>query len=280
MQKQFPDDDTCLTYIFDSRYGQLKACPRCGVVSAKYYRVKNRMAFECKECRHQIYPLAGTIFQKTTTPLTLWFHALYLFSVSKNGVSALEIQRQVGVSYPTAHRMAKLIRTLMNDKGKLGFLGTPVEADEMYVGGRRKQSQVRDNKTPVVALVEVGGQVRTQVIDHADSKTVLPFLYANLDDGVELHTDESKIYKHLDVAKHFDHKSVRHIAKEFVSKEGVTTNHIEGFFGNTKRAMSGTYHSVSPEYLHSYVSEFAFRYNHRNETIFPLLISKAVMPVL
>ena len=107
MREQFPDDDTCLQMIFDSRFGGLKACPKCGVVSPKYYRVKKRMAYECKECGHQIYPLAGTIFEKTTTPLTDWFHAIYLFSVSKNGVSAKEIERQVAVSYKTAHQIGR-----------------------------------------------------------------------------------------------------------------------------------------------------------------------------
>ena len=280
MQAQFPSNDKCLEMIFNSRYGQLPACPKCGVVSAKYYRVKGRMAFECKECRHQIYPLVGTIFQKTTTPLVYWFHAIYLFSVSKNGVSALELHRQIDVSYKTAHRMAKMIRLLMKESGKIGFLGTPVEADETYFGGRRKQSSSYDNKTPVIAALEVEGEVRTEVVTKAHSKTVVPFLVDNVERGSMLHTDESKIYKHHDIVDYFDHKSVRHVAKEFVGREGVTTNHVEGFFGNMKRAIDGTYHSVSPQYLHSYVSEFAFRYNHRDEVIFPLLVAEAVKPAL
>jgi len=274
MQAQFPNDDTCLQYLFDSRYGGMKACPNCGIVSPKYYRVKKRMSFVCKECRHQIYPLAGTIFEKSTTPLTDWFHALYLFSVSKNGVSAKEIERQVRVSYKTAHRIAKMIRILMHESGQLGFLGTPVEVDEAYIGGKGKQNKKNDNKTPVLAALEVGGHVRTAVVPKANSKTALPFLESNVRPGSMLHTDESKIYKHLRVRVVFDHESVRHIAKEFV-KNGVTTNHVEGFFGQLKRSLDGTYHSVSPYWLHSYVSEFAFRYNHRHQNVFSLLLAKA-----
>lgn len=275
MQAQFPNDDACLQYLFDARYGGMKACPHCGTVSPKYYRVKNRMSFVCKECRHQIYPLAGTIFEKSTTPLTDWFHALYLFSVSKNGVSAKEIERQVRVSYKTAHRMAKMIRILMHESGKLGFLGTPVEVDEAYIGGKGKSSCAgRDNKTPVLAALEVGGHVRTAVVPKANSETALPFLESNVRPGSMLHTDESKIYKHLRVRVVFDHESVRHIAKEFV-KNGVTTNHVEGFFGQLKRSLDGTYHSVSPYWLHSYVSEFAFRYNHRHQNVFSLLLARA-----
>lgn len=278
MRAQFPNDDVCLQMIFDSRYGELKACPKCGVVNAKYYRVKGRMSFVCKECRHQIYPLVGTIFEKTTTPLTDWFHAIYLFSVSKNGVSAKEIERQVGVSYKTAHRMAKLIRFMMHENGKLGFLGKPVEADEIYIGGRqRKQAVKYDNKTPLLAAVEVGGHVRTKVVNTASSATVLPFLYENVYEGSTLHTDESKIYHNKKLEERYTHESIRHIAKEF-ARNGVTTNHVEGFFGNFRRALDGTYHSVSRRYLGSYAAEFAFRYNHRNEPIFELLLTRVVKP--
>ena len=256
----------------------MKACPKCGVTTPKYYRVKGRMAYECKDCGNQIYPLVGTIFQKTTTPLTDWFHALYLFSVSKNGVSAKEIERQVEVSYKTAHRMAKQIRLLMVEHGRLGFLGTSVEVDETYIGGRRRQTE-KDDKTPVMAAQEVGGDIRTQVVDRAYSKTAARFLEDNVFAGSMLHTDESKIYKFKLIQENYKHSSVRHIAKEFV-KDGVTTNHVESFFGDFKRAWNGTYRgAVWPCYLDLYVSEFAYRRNHRTEPIFPLLLEAAARRV-
>lgn len=273
MQSQFPDDDTCLQIIFESRFGGLKACPKCGVVSPKYYRVNKRMSFVCKDCRHHIYPLAGTIFEKSTTPLTDWFHALYLFSVSKNGVSAKELERQIGVSYKTAHRMAKMIRLLMHESDKIGGLKAPVEIDEAFIGGRRKQSDKNDNKTPVYAALEVGGHVRTHVTTQAIAKTAIPFLLDHVIEGSMLHTDESKIYKHKQVKLSYNHKSIRHIAHEYV-RDGVTTNHVENFFGQLKRSLDGTFHAVSPYYLHSYVSEFAYRYNHRHENVFPLLLAR------
>jgi transposase len=278
MRQEFPDDASCLQILFDSSYGNMKACPKCGVVRPSYYRIKKRMAFECKDCGNQIYPLVGTIYQKTTTPLTDWFYALYLFSVSKNGVSAKEIERQVGVSYKTAHRMAKQIRRLMQEGGKLGDLGSPIEVDEAYIGGRRKQTTSRDTKTPIMAALEVGGHVRTAVIARADSKSAIPFLEANVYDGSLLHTDESKIYKHKTVQSYYRHASVNHFNKEFV-RNGVTTNHVEGFFGQLKRSLDGTFHAVSPYYLSLYVSEFAYRYNHRNEAIFHLLVARAAQKV-
>jgi transposase-like protein len=277
LRADFPDDESCLEFFFDRRYGDLKTCPKCGTVGVKFYRVNKRMAYKCKECRQYIYPLAGTIFEKSTTSLTYWVHAIYLFSVSKNGVSALELERQIGVSYKTAHRMEKMIRQLMREHGKLGFLGTPIEMDEAYIKGRGKHKNYHDNSTPVLAALEVGGHVRTQVVERANSKTALPFMKEHIDVGSMLHTDESKIYQHLEVKQVYRHKSVRHIAKEFV-KDGVTTNHVEGFFGQLKRSLDGTYHAVSPYYLHSYVAEFAYRYNHRKELIFPLLMEAAARP--
>lgn len=279
MQAQFPNDDVCLQFLFDKRYKELKACPKCGVEGATFYRVKKRMSFVCKECKHQLYPLVGTIFEKSTTPLTDWFHAIFLFSVSKNGVSALELQRQVNVSYKTAHRMYKQIRLLMHESDKLGFLGTPVEIDELFIQRGKRTDGTRDNSTPVMAALEVGGHVRTQVVPKATAKHAVPFIEAHVQTGSTLHTDESKIYKTAKVKAFYDHDSVRHIYKEFVNKNGATTNHVEGFFGQFRRSLDGTYHSVSPRYLASYAAEFAFRYNHRNELIFPLLLAKAARRV-
>ncbi len=274
MQTQFPNDDACLDKLFQDRYGNLEACPNCGVVAPKYYRVKSRTAYACKDCRHQLYPLVGTIFEKTTTPLRYWWHAMYLFSVSKNGVSAKELQRQIPVSYPTAHRMEKMIRVVMSEQGMLGDIG-PVEVDEHYHGGRRKQSD-KDQKMPIMAALENGPvkTIRTAIVDRANTATAHKFLEENVFYGSMLHTDESKIYKSKKVQMNYQHASIRHIYHEY-SVNGVTTNHVESFFGQFKKSMRGTYNAVSPAYLHSYVDEFTFRYNHRKEPIFSLILAKA-----
>ena len=277
MREEFPNDEACLKFLFEKRYGNLRACYKCGTVKPRFYPVKGRKSFACNDCGYHIYPLVGTIFEKTTTPLIYWLHAIYLFSVSKNGVAAKELERQIGVSYKTAHRMEKQIRLLMSEGGKLGDMGTPIEVDEAYIGGKRKQSSYHDNKTPILAALEVGGHVRTRVVPRAHSLHTLPFLEDYVYEGSTLHTDESKLYKHLKVKQSYNHASIRHIAKEFV-KDGVTTNHVEGFLGQLKRSLDGTYHAVSPRYLSWYVSEFAYRYNHRNELIFPLLLAKAAQP--
>ena len=276
LDKQFPYDVSCLDLIFKNRYGDLEACPKCGVLEPKFYHVKLRKSYACKDCGYQLNPLAGTIFHKSSTPLRKWFYAMYLFSISKNGVSALELQRHIGVSYPTAHRMEKQIRLLMaDDTNRLGKGGEPKQMDETYYGGRRKQSKSYDNKVPILGVLQQGGKVKVAVTGSARGKDAMEFLKANVVEGAILHTDESKIY--TQAHKHYLHQSVRHVSKQWV-ENGVHTNGIEGFWSQLKRSLDGTYHAVSPYYLQSYVNEFAYRYNNRNVAIFPLLISKAVKP--
>lgn len=104
--------------MFKQRYGNMSVCPKCGVSEPKYYRIRGRKAFECKDCGNQISPLANTIFHKSNTPLRSWFYVMFMFSVSKNGVSAKEVERTLGVTYKTAWRMAKLVRSLMQRNGQ------------------------------------------------------------------------------------------------------------------------------------------------------------------
>ena len=127
--KEYQDDSACLNQIFNNRFGFLKECPECKN-KAKFYKVSNRKCFACQFCGYQIHPLADTIFHKSSTPLKLWFYGIFLFSASRNGVSAKELQRHLGVTYKTAWRMAQQIRKLMSqDTDKLSGI---VEADETY----------------------------------------------------------------------------------------------------------------------------------------------------
>jgi transposase len=159
--KEFPDDEACLERMFQKRFGDLKYCPKCAFETS-FYKISDRKCYSCKHCGHHIYPLAGTIFHKSPTPLKLWFYAIFLFSSSKNGVSAKELQRQLGVTYKTAWRMAKQIRQLFDESGSSDLGGT-VEMDETYIGGRRPMAQKMDNKTPVIGAVERGDRIKSVV---------------------------------------------------------------------------------------------------------------------
>jgi transposase len=269
-EAEYPDDDACLEAVFQNRFGDLKICPKCGVSDTKFYRVKKRQCYACMHCGYQLHPLAGTIFRKTTTPLKDWFYAIYLFSVAKNGVSAKELERHLGVTYKTAWRMAKQIRLLMaQDVEQLNGM---VEVDETYIGGRTKGRQNRlDNKTAVMGAVEKLGSARAQATGWADATIARSFLNVHLSPEANLQTDDSRIYR--SAKKYFKHEVVNHSEGVYVQK-GVSTNTIEGVWSQMKRSIDGTYHVVSPKYLQSYVDEFIFRYNYRDVAVCPVLLER------
>lgn len=266
--------------VFNARYGDLPCCPKCAVVKAKFYRVNGRKCFECGQCGYQLYPLAQSIFEKSTTPLKSWFYAMYLFSVAKNGVAAKELERHLGVTYKTAWRMAKQIRTLMRESGKVGR-DKPVEIDETFIGGKPKAHQRADMRPPkqaVIGMVERKGRIRVEVLTKGTGARVLiPTVKRGVYKGTQTYTDEYPAYRALRW-QGYPNRRVNHSKLEF-ARAGSHTNTIEGFWSQLKRSLDGTYHVVSPKYLPSYLNEFAFRYNHRGEAVYPHLLAQAVKRV-
>ena len=149
--EKYPDDNACLSEIFENRYGHLKTCPSCKK-ETKFHKVSDRKCYACQYCGFQIHPLANTIFHKSETSLKSWFYAIFLFANSKNGVSGKELQRQLGVTYKTAWRIAKQIRLLFSSD--IRKLSNTVEANETYIGGkgRGKRGRGAENKTAVFGL--------------------------------------------------------------------------------------------------------------------------------
>ena len=131
--KRFPDDAACLEHIMSVRYGHRHTCSKCGVVDATFHRLENRKAYACAHCGDNLYPCAGTIFEKSTTPLTVWFYAIFLFVSTRHGVSGMELHRQLGVTRKTGYRMGMQIRKLMTNadyQGLLGGVDQQIELDE------------------------------------------------------------------------------------------------------------------------------------------------------
>ena len=183
--KKYPNDDVCLQEIFNHRYGSIESCPNCSK-PAKFYRVKNRKCYKCAFCGHELHPLADTIFHKSSTSLKNWFFAIYLFSNSKNGVSAKELERHLGVTYKTAWRMAKQIRLLFDNQDQDGTpLDGIVEADETYIGGKRRGKRGRgaEGKTPIIGMAERNGEVMAKVVCDTKSSTITPFICENVEKG-------------------------------------------------------------------------------------------------
>lgn len=271
---KYPDDNACLAELWEARYGNVTACPSCKK-DTKFHKRTDKKAYACQYCGHLISPLADTIFHKSATSLKNWFYAIYLFSVSKNGVSAKELERQLGVTYKTAWRIAFQIRLLFEQNKDL--LKNIIEVDETYHGGRHKGTRGRgsENKIPVIGMVERRGEVKAHVATNTKRSTVLPLMRRNIALGTRVMTDEYLTYR--TVAQHgYSHETVNHGRKEYVRNE-AHTNTIEGFWSQMKRSIGGTYHCVSPKYLQQYVNEFVWRYNQRFSLspVFGLMVAKA-----
>src|SRR5437879_7434525 len=179
--KEFPNDDACLNHLVEQRWpGRITQCEKCGV-ERKHYRIKGRTAFSCDHCGTQIYPLAGTIMEKTTTPLKTWFYAMYLMGSTRCGISAKQIQRECGVTYKTAWRMFKQIRSLLSESD-MQLEGSTIEIDETYMGGVRKFNSGRKLRAdakklmPVLGMAERGGRVRAFATPDVKIATVMPLV--------------------------------------------------------------------------------------------------------
>ncbi len=201
---------------------------------------------------------------------------MYLFSISKNGVSAMEIQRQFGYTYKTAWRITHRVRWLFDQTNPK--LGNKTELDETYVGGKggyNKRGRGAENKTPVFGMVERQGNIVAKVRVDTKRKTLMPIIREHVALGTEMMTDEYLPYRSL-TKEGYVHQTVEHGAKEY-ARGDVHVNTLEGFWSQMKRSLNGTYHAVSPKHLQSYVNEFSYRYNHRlaSSPIFFDLLEKA-----
>lgn len=270
--KRFPDDDACLEELKESRYPNGVAhCVTCKQ-DRKHYRIAGRPVYGCAYCGNQISPMAGTIFEKSTTSLRLWFYAMYLMASTRCGISAKQIQRETGVTYKTAWRMFKQIRSLLSEPD-MQLEGPTVEMDETYYGGHRKGGhgrQLRNDKgeqmyAPVFGMVERKGRVKAFATPNVKSETLLPLVRDFVLPKSTIFTDEYKVYDGIGNMKNeYTHRRIRHKAHVYVRGD-VHTNTIEGFWSLVKRGLSGVYHQVSTKYLQTYLDEYSFRYNRRDQ---------------
>jgi transposase len=271
-RKLYPTEEACLDKIFTWRYGKLEACPKCQC-EASFRRITTRRCYQCTECYEQFYPTAGTVFEKTRTPLQDWFYIIFLFVTTRNGVAAKEIERQLGVTYKTAWRMGHQIRALLAGLSTEQMQGI-VEMDESFVGGVRKNMRKSKRKelmkagagythqTMVVGMLERGAGVRAKVVIPA--KPTMQLLHGmiqeNVSAGSTVVTDGHGGYRNMPVE--YKHEVVEHAKNEY-ARGNFHTNSIEGFWSQVKRTIRGTHIAVSPKYLQNYVNECAFRYNNR-----------------
>src|SRR5580658_8281921 len=195
---KYSNAEACLQHLFETRFGQGHVCPSCER-SAKWYRIEAERAYSCQWCGHHLHPTVGTPFEDSRTPLQLWFYAIYLFTTSRHGVPAKELERQLGVTYKTAWRMAHLIRQHMEYvDGEFPLFGD-VEIDETYIGGKRsgKRGRGAANKAIVFGMLQRKGQIMTKIVPNCAGKTLHPIIAGNVKEGSTTHTDEFPTYRSL-----------------------------------------------------------------------------------
>lgn len=260
----FPDDDACFEWLRGKLLPERIECSSCKKMG-KFYRVTGRKVYACHNCGHHISPLVGTIFEGSSTSLRQWFHAIFLMAQTRTGISAKQLQRELGVTYKTAWRMFTQIRTLMHQN--TGSLFGEIEADETYIGGKRpgKRGRGAAGKTIVAGIVERGGKAVVQVVPNVQAKTLIPIIQEHIPTapGTVIYTDEMPSYNRL-TSLGYAHDTVQHAAKEYV-RGAVHTNTIDGLWSNVKRGIDGVNHAVTPKYLQGYLDSYTFRYNHRDD---------------
>ncbi|MGF1631321.1 MAG: IS1595 family transposase [Kiloniellaceae bacterium] len=272
--RRFPDDDTCLDHLVMVRYGETADCPKCGK-HGKFHRLRKEPAYSCQWCGHHIHPMKDTPFERTRTPLQKWFYAIYLFTTSRHGVPAKELQRQLGVTYKTAWRMGHEIRKYMGAVDGDDPLDGHVEVNETMLGGRRKggkRGRGAPGKTTVMGMLQRGDSVMTRVVENVRRVTLEHHILENIRHGAQISTDELASYSKLSRFG-YKHRSVNHSADQWVDGE-THTNAIKGFWSQIKRSVRGTHIHVSRKHLPKYLGEFEFRYNMRGNPalMFPRLL--------
>ena len=297
--KQFGTEEQCLAYLEAMRWSDGLRCLSCGsdkvskIVTNETtrerknrkgeiveVRVPARRLYQCNNegCRYQYSATTGTIFDKSHLPLAKWFLAVAITANAKKGVSAKQMQRDLGCSYPTAWFLDHRIREAMQD-GTLGLFDGTVEVDATYIGGRydpRRKKSTKFDKQAVAGVMQRGSEGEpSKVKAFPVAKEIVPIMTGVIRDNISLEasimTDEHGAYRGLTKLGR-NHQIVRHSTKEYV-RGNVHTNSIENFWSLFKRGLIGSFHQVSVKHLHRYLNEFSFRFNAREaEDMFAMII--------
>jgi len=297
LMKKFPTEKKVVEHYLTVRYPNGLHCNHCGSVKV-YPRSESVKAFSCNDCRNAFSPFKNTIFEKSSTDLRKWMFAIHLFLNGKKGISAMQLQREIGVTYKTAWRMLHQIRTAMGNADNPEFINTIVEIDETYVGGKpRKSNRRKDDdddlpkgkrgrgtsKTPVVGVVDRNNKkiIAKIAMPNADGKRLTAKQLIDVlktvskaDSGNTIMTDEFRGYSPLS-RQGFVHLRIDH-TKAFADGD-THTNTIESFWATLKRGVYGVYHHISVKHMQRYVNEFCFRYNNRGQDAFNLVLKQSIL---
>jgi transposase-like protein len=272
-RSRFGDEVLCGEHLAAQRWPNGFVCPRCGGRSRGY--MASRRVHECAGCGYQSSVTAGTIFHKTRTPLTSWFWAIYRMSQDKKGISALQLSKEIGVSYPTAWLMQHKIRKAMADRDRGYRLQGLIEVDEGYVGGAEQgeaqKGRGAKSKSVVAVAVErlapgqegekpIPGFAALAVVPNAAASSLHGFLQANVQPGSRVLSDGWRGYQGLE-QQGFQHTATPLHGDPETAHRLFPWVHIT--LSNLKRFLLGTHHKVEPQHLQRYVAEFNYRLNRR-----------------
>jgi hypothetical protein len=274
-RQKFSSDQSCLEYLAQSRWPDGFECPNCK--SQKAWLNKNRYVYECQQCGRQTSPMAGTVLHRSKISVQEWFWSAYLVATHTPGISAKQLQRQLGISnYESAWYLLQRLRKGMVNENRTPLNGL-LEADETIIGGPAKGMKGRgvtqdSNKSLVIGAVEVvqyidkkgvakekAGRLRLELIDHADEKTIRKFLQTNVSAGASIRTDGWRGYSRTALLG-YKHKAQVQGSPEVAHQ---LAPHIHRVFSNLKTWLQGTHHGVEPKYLQGYLNEYVFRFNRR-----------------
>ena len=298
--KKFPTEKDIINHYVHIRYGERAVCNHCGSLKV-YQRNTDIKMFDCNDCHNSFSVFKGTIFEKSSTDLRKWFYAIHLFLNGKKGISGLQLQREIGVTYKTAWRMLQQIRLAMGNAENQEFFDTIVEIDETYVGGKPRKSNEHDDDAPRgtgTGAKRGRGTDKTPVVGMIDRNTKKAFVKVAMPNGKgqkltanqlmdllkqvskqennnTIMTDEFRGYDPLS-KNDFVHLRVDH-QHAFSDHNGTHTNNIESFWATLKRGIYGIYHHISIEYMQRYVDEFCFRYNNRENDMFSMVLKQSVI---
>jgi transposase-like protein len=262
-QIRFSTNDSCRDHLFKIRWPNGLTCPKCS--GKDFYKITIRNIYECK-CGHQISLTAGTIMHRSHTPLTKWFWAIYLTAHDKRGISALRLQKEIRVSYPTAWLMLQKIRHAMGERDDLYLLSGIVEIDETYIGGSEKGGKRGrgTEKTPVqvaVSLNEKGKPrfVKMEILEDLTSQSIQNFAELYIEEGTIIKSDKYRSYD-----KAFNDEQYIHESEKFdINENPEHLKWVHRVIGNAKAFIIGTYHGLGEKHLQAYLDEFCFRINRR-----------------
>ncbi len=273
VSKNFPTEEQALAYFEKRRWPNGIRCPICGAKEISKITRKSKsknvraQVYQCLEqtCKSQFSATSGTIFHDSHLPLSKWFMAISLMIDAKKGMSALQLQRHLGVNYRTAWYLAHRIREAMDEPDGLKLTGT-VEIDETYIGGKQRGHKGKKlNKDVVLGIRQRGGPLKLVHVVDNKAGTLYEQVAQHVDKDKTDHivTDDAGWYNfRLTKFRNVRHSKILHSAKEYVRGE-VHTNTVENAFSLLKRAVIGTYHQLSIKHLQRYLNEFSYRFNRR-----------------